>query len=643
MAKEFPKNIKGLLNDSRRDKTAVRRAWNLSLKFLEGQQWLSYDGRAGAYITSKTSEGTSRVTVNLLLNIYRNVLSRLALAYPGVVVIPASPSYEDILKAKSSETALRYYWHKDDVKETVEELIKWLLTTGTAALHTFYDPGMECVRTEAVGAYDIFFEQAVINPDDSRWIGLRSYVDREDLKEAYPGKAEEIENAPSPQEPDYGQISTAPNEGPPKDRVEVFDIYWRDGRHAVITGSTYLFKQKQMPTKTFPIQIVRYTEIPRRLWGKGLIEPLVDLQLLYNRARSQVVHNVELMGNPKWLVPKTAGVSTHAITSKPGEKIYYNAAGGTPQQVAAAPLPSYIADNITRLQSEMGDVAGLHSVSLGKRAVGVTSGKAIQALAGHDTSQLQISQSAIEKSTATMARCALELMKEFYTEAKMMSMLDQYGRVTFASIQSTNIVDIPEVFIETGSLFRDEAQDRDAKVMELAQAGLITPQQALQELSFRTGNAFISEKVQAMAHAKDMLDAARLGARVEVFMSDDLEAFGKVFGEFMQTEEFYQLDQERQDYLRDVLLSIESAGQPDDVYRTLLGANKVFPRSQPPTMDPQTMAANMAAPASQGAQQQIVQEQSAAATRAGSMAEAERMLTGRSEALMGRGPGTGGL
>ena len=89
--------------------------------------------------------------------------------------------------------------------------------------------------------------------------------------------------------------------------------------------------------------------------------------------------------------------------------------------------------------------------------------------------------------------------------------------------------------------------------------------------------------------------AARLGARVEVFMSDDLEAFGKVFGEFMQTEEFYLLTPERQDYLRDVLLSIEAAGQPDEVYRTLLGANKVFPRSQPPTLDPQTMAANMAA------------------------------------------------
>ena len=643
MAKEFPQNIKGLLDESRRGKTEARRLWTMSLKFLEGQQWLSFDKRLDSYTKSKTSEGDSRVAINLLLNIYRNILARLALSYPSAVVVPASPSYDDIIKAKSSETALRYYWHRDDIKGTIEELIQWICTTGTAALHSYYDPGDGEVKTEAVGAFDIFFEPSVISPKDSRWVALRSYVDREDLKEAYPAKAQEIDDAPAPQETGYGQISTGPNQGPPKGRAEVFDVYWRDGRHAVITGSTYLFKQKNRPTKMFPVQIVRYTEIPRRLWGKSLLEPLVDVQMLYNRARSQVIHNVELMGNPKWLVPKTAGVSSHAITNKPGEKILYNMAGGAPQQIAAAPLPSYILDNITRLQAEMGDISGLHSVSLGKRAVGVTSGKAIEALGSNDTSQLQITQAAIERGVTGMARCVLELMKEFYDESRMMSMLDQYGKVTFAAIQGTDLVDIPEVFIETGSLFRDEAQDRDAKVMELVQMGLIQPQDALQELSFRTGNSFVSEKVQALAHAKDMLDAARLGARIEVFMSDDVAAFGKVFGEFMQTEEFYRLPRERQDYLRDVLLSLESAGQPEEVYRTMLGANKVFPRSQPPTLDPQVMAANIAAPVSRTAQGQIVQEQSAAASRAGSMADAERILSGRGEALINRGRGAGGL
>ena len=39
------------------------------------------------------------------------------------------------------------------------------------------------------------------------------------------------------------------------------------------------------------------------------------------------------------------------------------------------------------------------------------------------------------------------------------------------------------------------------------QLGLLDPKIAMDELSFRTGNAFVSEKVRGIAHAQDMLDA----------------------------------------------------------------------------------------------------------------------------------------
>ena len=133
---EFPQNIKTIISESHQEKTSERRLWDLSLKFLEGRQWLDYDKRLAQYVTQKTgSDGQTRVTVNLLLNIYRNILSRLALSYPSVAVIPASPSNDDIVKAKSSETALRYYWQSDNIKEVMEETIKWLLTCGTCAAH----------------------------------------------------------------------------------------------------------------------------------------------------------------------------------------------------------------------------------------------------------------------------------------------------------------------------------------------------------------------------------------------------------------------------------------------------------------------------------------------------------------------------
>lgn len=641
---EFPQNIKTIISESHQEKTSERRLWDLSLKFLEGRQWLDYDKRLAQYVTQKTgSDGQTRVTVNLLLNIYRNILSRLALSYPSVAVIPASPSNDDIVKAKSSETALRYYWQSDNIKEVMEETIKWLLTCGTCALHTYYDPDADSVKTRSVGPYDVFFEKGVIHPDDSQWVALRTYVTKSALKETFPDKADEIETSSTGfGDENYGTVSTGTSNDPPSDRVELFDIYWKDGRYAMVVGGTYLFKEKERATETFPIQIIRYSEIPRRLWGVSLLAPLLDLQMLYNKARSQVVHNVELMGNPKWLVPKTSGVSAQSMTSRPGEKIYYNPAGGAPTQIAAAPMPAYVMDNVMRIQGEMSDVAGVHSVTLGKRAVGVSSGKAMQVLSEQDTSQLQITQQAIENGVQAMAKCVLELMKTYYAEPKMMSMLDAFGRVTFESIQATNIVETPEVFIEAGSLFREESQDRDAKVIELLQLGLIDPATARDEISFRTGNAFISEQVRGMAHAREMLEAVRAGMDIEIFLHDDLEAFKKVFNEFMATTAFYEQPAERQNYMRDILVSITTAGAPEEAYEGAMVANKVFPRSRGAKLDAQAISEDIALANSPSTQQQIIAENAAGAQKLGGAAAAERMLTRGAEGGVSRAPGSRG-
>ncbi len=642
----FPDSIKTIISDSYQEKVTEQRLWDMSLKFLEGRQWLNYDKRLGEYVTAGgRGDSQTRVTVNLLLNMYRNILSRLALSYPSVVVLPASPSTEDIVKAKSSETALRYYWQRDGVKETMEEAIRWLLTCGTCALHTYYDPDGDEVKTRAVGAYDIFFEKGVIHPDDSQWVAIRTYVTKESLKEAFPDKAEDIEGAGSSfGSENYGAVSSAPSNDPPKDRVELFDIYWRDGKHAMVAGSTYLYKEESRATETFPVQVIRYSEIPRRLWGVSLLAPLLDLQLLYNKARSQVVHNVELMGNPKWLVPKTAGVSAQSMTSRPGEKIYYNPAGGAPQQIAAAPMPAYVMDNIMRIQGEMGDVAGVHSVTLGKRAVGVSSGKAMEVLSSQDTSQLQITQQSIERGTQLMAKCVLEHMKVFYGEPRMMRMLDTYGRVTFEAIQATSIVDAPDVFIEAGSLFKEESQDRDAKVLELLQLGLIDGETALEELSFRTGNAFISEKVKGIAHARDMLDAVRGGMEIEIFLHDDLEAFKNAFTEFMRSVKFYELDEERQDYVRDILVAVATAGAPPEAYEAATVNNKVFPRTSGASLDSAQISRDISLGTSPSTQQQIIQENAAGAQRLGSAAAAERLMTRGLDGNLSKAPGgRGGL
>ena len=63
----FPQNIGGMIGDSKNEKKTEKRLWDLSLKFVEGRQWLSYDKRVSQFITANLqADGQSRVTVNLL-------------------------------------------------------------------------------------------------------------------------------------------------------------------------------------------------------------------------------------------------------------------------------------------------------------------------------------------------------------------------------------------------------------------------------------------------------------------------------------------------------------------------------------------------------------------------------------------------
>ena len=544
------------LNAFSDDRRRYCRIWDMSLLFVQGRQNVVYDRMADDFRKARV-EGSS-VTINLMINIYRNLKSRLSVAYPSTTVLPSSPSAEDVVKAKTSEAALQYYWSAQDLSHKFQDAIGWLLTTGNAGIHTRYN-GRDVV-TEVISPYNLHFEPGSVNPEDSNWIAFSREVNRDELVKAYPKHADIIKKSAEQglnESPVNSAMFGVAAPRPMRNRLTIYEIYFKTGERKILLNSTYLFEGKWVG-KTLPLQYVRYTAIPGRLWGLGAMEPLIDIQLQYNKSRSQVIDNAELIGNPKWLVPKTAGIGPNSITSRKGEKVYYNPSGGAPTPVTPPSLPGFVLHNTAQLASEMLDVAGVHATTLGKRAIGVTSGKAIEALSGRDMTQLQDAMNNLSNAASNTATVVLSLMKEHYTEPKMIRMMDSLGEVVFNYLQATDLVDDPEIFIEAGSLFRNEKQDRDEKILEMLQLQLIDKDTALRELKFGTGNSFVSKKLQSIAHANDLLMAASTGAAIEIFPTDDLQAFTQVFGEFIQSAEYYNLPEERQQYLRDVFISVST-------------------------------------------------------------------------------------
>jgi len=623
MATVDPGRIARHVSESDDTKITDKRRWALSLLYLEGRQHIRWDTTSERYLAE--AGRTRQVTINHLLLIYRNIASRFIVNYPGTSSIPASPSTEDLIKAQMTNLVVRNHWLNVRLPYIVQKMTGLLLTCGLSGIHTYWDPGKKCAVSEAVDPFNLFAESGCEDWDESDLITIRRYSTKAALKKTWP-KHKDVIDACVEVDPTDKRMFGRPYStmsGSLK-RVEWFETYWRDGTHAMTTKNAVLWKGKSPIEATanrgnIPIRIVGYTPMPLRLWPLSLIYPLIEPQWLYNRTRAQIEGNVELMGNPKMLIPKNAGIPSSSFTNRPGEKIYYNGAAREPKQLQAAPLPGYVVESVARLLSEMHDIAGVHSVSLGKRSVGVHSGEAIRALGARDSSQLQLTQEGIIKAVEEAGNDAVILTRENMDESMMVRMMDTMGSVMYRELQKTHLQQTPEVYIEAGSMFRDEIQDRDQKTLDMLQAQMITPQEALRRLeTHETSTQFVKYAAQ-MSHAHDVLKAiayGKPGTTVEVFESDDLAAFVEVFNEFLRSDDFYKLAEDRQDYVRDVFAALITRGDPEKAARMQVD-QLVWPVA--PMGGPQQMAAAAVAPQSRLGEQQTAE---AVAQMAGERQEA---------------------
>ena len=577
--------------------------WNRCLEFVRGNQSALYDMPNYSYGTAKPMRGKQSVQFNKLLPLLRNITARLATAYPAMAVLPASDSPEDILKSRASEMALRYHWSADKIKEKLGKAINLLVNTGNVGLHEYFNAKTKDVEVEIIKPFDLVFEPYVTDLSESEWVVIRCYTTKRELLKLYPEHHEAIEEyAPSADKKTTGPQSI------PNNRVEYRHVYWKDGRRAIMLGKHYLWTGVT-PHNIVPVQHLVYSKIEGFLWGIGLIEPLLDIQILYNETRTQIIKNIKQATNPKILCwEDSLRDPSKAFTQEVGEKVWVNEGRQAPAAFSFPPLPGYVLDEPGRLDLELQDASGIHAVSLGKRVSGLSSGKAINALSQNDMSQLQLTQEYIEAAVKDMATSLLVLMQEHYTEGKMYRMMDASGIVVFQEIKHTDFVETPEIFLEAGTLFRSEAQDREAKAIEMLELGLITPEEAKNIISTRLAPLDLAEKMDALRQARDLLEAVvKFGAPIDVYPTDDTTTLSKVFKRFIDSLEFYQLPPERQDKVAEAYRTILAAKMPIAAPQTGLGG------PQTPPVQPDDAAMN---DAMQGMQEQQLEAAGLAAPTA---------------------------
>jgi hypothetical protein len=589
-----PLNLRAEIEKARSDRLQEVMTWDLCFRQLAGDQNYEFD-RARTKIRAITSTpGKNSTITNQLLQVDRTWRGLMSTATPKFTVVPGSPSWDDITKALAAEMVCRYLYSANKVKRILAANNRWLMGAGNAALHVFFDPAKQSIGIEGVSPYDLLFEYGAQTYDESAWVAIRHIYRREDLKEQYPEFATQIA--------DCAALSSSDQRTKmPTDRVETWEVYHRDGRHFILLGNqetTYLYKGRT-PQGVMPVMPYRAHAIANRIYGQPVLWPLLDLQWQINRFKNFGLDIADAISNPVWVVPFNSGVNPGHLTNEPGKPIFYQPHAPAPQRQAAPAVPPHLFEIQTRALGEMMDVSGIHSTTMGKRASGVTSGKAIEALSENDLGQLRATMDDVEDAVADALRVALVYWQTYLPESQNIKFFDEAaGAVVFKEVAGTDLVGNPEVFIEMGSLFAVTQEDRERRLMNLVTAGVIQPAEYLKETSLKLGQKSASKKMVALSHAQDLLAACRMGQQIEIFPSDDLEAIKDVFEEFINSPAYYEemnlaLEAQRsgdptaqqtlleaamvQDYIREVLVSVSvPMGTGAEQIKALASA-KVFP------------------------------------------------------------------
>lgn len=553
MAKPF----KEQLSASRTERHPYELLWDWCRMYLSGEQRsVTYDRGTDSLRPVRGREGYYQD--NIILPLYRHIVSGLIVEYPTMNVLPASPSTEDVMRSRASLEAARYFWATASIKTVFRSIIEWLACCGNAAAHTYWDRDGRVVRSDPVSSYDYVRQKGTLDPALAQWNACRSLADKDELSDLHPKHADDIQATPAVQ---VKSQDSSGNTTVPDDSIEVWDVYWRDGRHEYRTEDLVLAEEQYNP-QLLPVCPVWYLRVPGNIVGQGLVGDLVDIQRRYNELNRQVHLAIKRHADPYILVPLGSGVPSNSFRPGSAKTVPYSRAGGPPSYLLGATLPVEVYGELTRLIGRALDIAAVHSSSLGKSAKGITSAKQVDALKQADASQLTGTQEGLEFLAGSIMKTALVLMRQHYTEAMWVRFLDQTGEYVHRELQQTQIVDDPEIIIEAGSLFRNETADRRNKVLELYGAGLVSAEEAMQEISFGTSGKYVLDRIQQLGHAQELLKAARQGFDIEFFPGEDVAASKRVFEEFIWTDEYYQLPVEYQEHVALQFRKILAAAQP---------------------------------------------------------------------------------
>jgi len=496
--------------------------WYLQLAFYNGNQYHSWAKKGNATVLAEepNPQNNPRLVVNRIEPIIRTEIAKTSSGHPSATVIPASNDDDDLMAASAAEQVWQALYDKNNFQtDVIQKEEFWRATCGNAFIKTYWDTSKR--EISPVPVIDPYTGQKTITQQVSS-VGDVAYEVVSPFHLFVPDLAEEnIENQPylfnvytkSEQfvksafknvlPPDYVPTKVSASEivdaamfdikgadVSKPDAVLVIEMWAKPnscpylpkgGLVTIVDSEIVQLAENGIPYthKTYPFAHV-YSVPTGKFYRRSVIKSLIPIQQELNRTRSQIVQAKNLMAKPQMMFAE-GSTDPKKITARAGIWIPIRPGFQFPQPVPIQPLPSYVLQEVERLQADFEDISGQHQVSRGGNG-GVTAATAINYLQERDDAYLTTVFSSIEAAVEKVAKQSIALFIQYVQQPRLIKTVGTDGAFDATILAGADIASGNDIRIESGSALPTSKSARQALITEWMKMGFITPQDGLRIL-----------------------------------------------------------------------------------------------------------------------------------------------------------------
>lgn len=535
--KEFEKD--------KQNRIQFEQQWYLNLAFYFGRQYVQWVGTS----TSNTDFPARlyeppvppwrvRLVSNKIRKIVRKELSKLTKENPQAFVIPASSDDTDLAAARAGEAIYEYLAREIGLRNINRRAEFWAVLCGTSFLKDWIDPkspdssgqmGKMCV--EPISPFHIYVPDTQ-EEELEKQTRITHVLGKspEWVKEKYDVDISGDSSASASQLDQRFLQAIGINDQSSKNYVSVKEMWIKPcgkfpkgavitwaGQQLLSTAEEWPFEHGEYPfTKLEAIQTGRF-------YTESVVTDLIPLQKEYNRTKSQIIEAKNRMSKPQ-LIAQRGSVDPNKITTEPGLIIFYTPGFQKPEALPLQNLPSYVLQEVDRIQADMDDISSQHEVSSGQTPPGVTAATAIAYLQEADDSVLSYSIASLEAGVEKIGRHLLSHANQFWDAQRMIQVVGDSGQWEAFEFSRKDLKGNFNLRIEAGSAMPVSRAAKQAFITELGKMGWIQPDRAMRYLDMaETGRLYEEMQIDYRQQQRENLKMMQ-GMEITVNTWDNHEA-----------------------------------------------------------------------------------------------------------------------